>query len=226
MCGRFIAKTDANWERFFSLKKPPPEFVSYNIAPSQRVPVVRFAAAGRQCDLLRWGLVPFFAHGVAPRYHTINARSETVASSPAYRTAWRRGQRCIVPANGFYEWQLRPDGRKQPYFIRLADRELFGFAGLWDASVSEAGETIESFALLTVPASPLMASIHNSRQREPVILEIAEHERWLAGDAEAARRLLVTGPDERLLAWPVGTRVNSPRNDDEQLLQPLDQVKE
>jgi len=211
MCGRFIARTDRNWQNFFSLSKPPPEFESYNIAPSQQIPVVYRVSGGNDCELMRWGLVPFFAHGIPGNYSTINARSETVATSPAYRGPWKRGQRCIIPANGFYEWQQRED-RKQPYFIRLAERELFGFAGLWDRSVTADGQAIHSCTILTLPASPFMAAIHNTRQREPAILRPEDHESWLAGSAEQAQQSLKPASPGMLVAHAVANTVNSPRN--------------
>jgi putative SOS response-associated peptidase YedK len=217
MCGRFIAKTDRSWQNFFTLKKPPPEFSSYNIAPSQQIPVVLRVADGNDCQLMRWGLIPFFAHGVAGGYSTINARVETVATSPAYRGPWKRGQRCIIPANGFYEWQELPGG-KQPWFIRLRAQELFGFAGLWDRSVTDAGEAILSCTLITLPASPFMAEIHNTKQREPAIVRMHEHEAWLAGDPQQAGTMLRAAADGELLAHRVSRRVNSPRNQGEELL--------
>lgn len=217
MCGRFVARTDRNWQNFFSLKQPPPPFESYNIAPSQRIPVVYRVADANECELMRWGLIPFFAHGIPGQYSTINARAETVAASPAYRGPWKRGQRCIVPANGFYEWQERQDG-KQPYFIHLADRELFGFAGLWDRSVTAEGEVIHSCTVLTLPASPFMAAIHNTRQREPAILRPEDHERWLAGNAEEARQALRPATPGMLAAHEVSRRVNSPRNQGAELV--------
>ena len=218
MCGRFIAKTDHAWQNFFTLKKPPPQFESYNIAPTQTVLVVRHGTDGNDCELLRWGLVPFFARGVAGQYQTINARVETMESSPAYRGAWRQGQRCIVPANGFYEWQQLAGGEKQPWFIHLKERELFGFAGLWDRSVTSDGLVIESFTIITQPAEKFMADIHNGRQREPAILQPADHETWLAGNAADARALIKPAPDGTLSAYPVSRRVNSPRNHGPELI--------
>lgn len=220
MCGRFVARTDSRWEAFFGLKTPPPHFESYNIAPSQPVPVVYRVAGGNDCGLMRWGLIPFFANGVAGGYSTINARSETIATSPAYRTAWKRGQRCIIPANGFYEWQ-QLDGEKRPWFIHLADQELFGFAGLWDRSVTAQGEVIHSCTICTLPASPFMAAIHNTRLREPAILQPADYEAWLAGDTEQARQTLRPAVPGMLAAYPVSRRVNSPRHNGAELMKPL-----
>lgn len=217
MCGRFIARTDRNWQNFFSLKKPPPQFESWNVAPTQLIPVVRRVADGNECDLLRWGLIPFYARGIPGKYSTINARCETATTSPAYRGPWKRGQRCIIPANGFYEWQQR-DTTKQPYFIRVADHDLFGFAGLWDRSVSADGESIDSCTIVTLPASPFMAVIHNGRQREPAILRPEDHESWLAGTPEQAQLALKPATPGMLVAHEVGRRVNSPRNHGPELI--------
>ena len=106
---------------------------SFNVAPTQLVPVIRMHGGQRELVRMRFGLIPFFAKGDPGQYSTINARVETVRTSPAYRTAWKRGQRCLVIANGFYEWQVIADG-KQPWFISCADQPIFGFAGLWDQS--------------------------------------------------------------------------------------------
>ena len=222
MCGRFIAKTDQSWQNFFTLKKPPPQFESYNITPSQSVPVVRRSEDGNDCNLLRWGLIPFFAKGVPGKYHTINARVESMATSPAYRTAWRRAQRCIVPANGFYEWQELPGAVKQPWFIHTVERELFGFAGLWDRSIGADGVAVESFTIITMPAAPFMAEIHNTRRREPAILVPTDHEAWLAGDAEVARATLRPALAGSLSAHPVSRNVNSPRNHGPELIAALE----
>jgi putative SOS response-associated peptidase YedK len=227
MCGRFVARTDSRWEAFFGLKRPPPPFESYNIAPSQQVPVVYRAADGNDCGLMRWGLIPFFAKGIAGKYSTINARSETMATSPAYRTAWKRSQRCIIPANGFYEWQQLDDG-KRPWFIHLSDQDLFGFAGLWDQSVTADGQTIHSFTICTLPASPFMAAIHNTSFREPAILRPADHEAWLAGSLEQAQQTLRPAVPGMLAAHPVSRRVNSPRHNGVELMSPwgADEVSE
>jgi len=165
--------------------------------------------------------VPFFAKGVAGPYSTINARIETMTTSPSYRGPWRRAQRCLVLSSGFYEWQVLPDGKhKQPYFIKPADQEIFAMAGLWDESRPAEGPAIRSFTIITLPASPLMAQIHNSRQREPAILAADNVDSWLAGGAEQALAALQPYPDDLLSVWPVSTRVNSVRNDDAFLIEP------
>jgi putative SOS response-associated peptidase YedK len=218
MCGRYVSKTQAAWERSWSLNKAPPLFESYNIAPSTKVPVIRAIADGRDCDLIRWGLIPCFAKGVATKYSTINARVETIKTSPAYRAPWKRGQRCIIPALGFYEWHVEADGRKQPFYIHLADQEVFGFAGVWDRSVKEDGESVDSCTIITMPANELMADIHNVKARMPAILRTEDHDAWLSGSADAAETVLTPYPSELMVAHPVSTRVNTPKNTDAKLI--------
>jgi putative SOS response-associated peptidase YedK len=135
--------------------------------------------------MMRWGLVPFFAHGATPKYSTINARAETLATAASYRMPWRRGQRCILPAAGFYEWQLAADGSKIPWFIRTADQEVFGFAGLWDRSVGTDGTELLSCTIVTLPANALLARIHNVKQRMPAILDRGDQADWLGDDASS-----------------------------------------
>lgn len=220
MCGRYVSKIDDALEREWELTRTPPDFESYNVAPSQQVPAVREQDGERSCTLLRWGLVPFWAKGVPPKYSTINARVEGMTSAPSYRGPWKRGQRCILPALGFYEWQVQERG-KQPYLIRVTDQPLFGLAGLWDASTAEDGSVLESCTIITLPANHLMAEIHNTKQRMPAILRREDHAVWLAGDPEAAFACVQPYPDELMSAQSVSTRVNSPKNNDASLIQAL-----
>ena len=168
MCGRYVSHIEAAMEREWTLRRPPPLFDSYNVAPTQDVPVVRDTDEGRECILMRWGLVPFWAKGVPPKYSTINARIETITTAPTWRGPWKRDQRWILPTLGFYEWQDRPGGR-QPHYIHLTDQALFGFAGLWDSSTGS-DATLESAAIITMPA----------------ILRREDHVAWLEGDSDAA----------------------------------------
>ncbi len=164
--------------------------------------------------------MPFWAKGVPPKLSTINARVETVATAASYRGPWKRGQRCILPATGFYEWQLRESG-KQPFYIFLTEQSLFGFAGLWDASTNTDGEVLESCTILTMPANPLMAEIHNVKARMPAILRRDDHDAWLSGDADTAMNCITAYPQELMRAYPVSTVVNSPRNNELRLIEPL-----
>jgi putative SOS response-associated peptidase YedK len=192
----------------------------YNVSPSQAVPVVRWMHGQYEGTMMRWGLIPYFARGMAPKYSTINARIESIETAPAYRGPWRRGQRCVLPAGGFYEWHLSEAGVRQPFYIHLADQDVFGFAGLWDRSHGADG-VIESCTLITMPANPLLRQIHNVDQRMPAILRQSDHQAWLHGDQGQARAALVEYPADAMVAWPVTTRVNSPRNEGPGLIEPM-----
>lgn len=218
MCGRYVSKLDAALERDWALSRPPPLFESYNIAPTTKVPAVRERDGERACELLRWGLVPFWAKGVPPKLSTINARVETIRTAPSYRGAWKKGQRCVLPALGFFEWQVREAG-KQPWFIHLSDQRLFGLAGLWDASVAADGTVLQSCTIITMPANTFMAEIHNSKARMPAILAREDHDAWLGGDAAAALACLRPYPEAQMLAHTVSTAVNSPRNNEPRLIE-------
>ena len=195
MCGRFVSKASAAWEREYGLTArqlqlvPEAEtFECYNIAPTQNAPVVLVRDGQHTVRLMRFGLVPYWSHGIAPTFSTINATVERLRTAPTFRGPWRRGQRCIVPVIGFYEWQVQPDGKKQPYFVHITDRPEFGLAAVWDRSEADDGSAIESFAIITLPASPFMAEIHNAKKREPAILRREDHDAWLmAGQIRRSR---------------------------------------
>ena len=222
MCGRYVSPSAASIEREFEIpanewRFPP----SFNVAPSQQVPGLRRGATGLEAVMLRWGLVPFFAQGKIGPYSTINARVESIETSASYRTPWKRGQRCILPALGFYEWHINEDGSKQPFYIYLNDQPVFGFAGLWDRSVAEEGAALESCTIITLPANLLMADIHNGRARMPAILAREQHETWLSGDLADAKNALQSYPQELMVAYAVGKQVNSARNNEPRLIEPL-----
>ncbi len=222
MCGRYVTPAQAAAEREFTLRRSSWHFQPrYNVAPSTLVPVVRSTGGAWEGLMMRWGLVPFFARGETPRYSTINARAETLATAASYRMPWRHGQRCLLPAAGFYEWHVEEDGSKTPWFIHAADQAIFGFAGLWDRSVRSDGTEVLSCTIVTLGANPLLARIHNLGKRMPAILERGAQADWLGGDTAAAQRALQPYPQERLRAWPVSRRVNSPRNDGPELSAPL-----
>jgi putative SOS response-associated peptidase YedK len=220
MCGRYVSPDEASIEREFNLVHMEWKFpASFNVAPTEEVPVVRIRKGLRQGVRLRWGLIPFFAQGLPPKYSTINARIETVQTAASYRGPWNRGQRCLVPAQGFYEWQTLADGKRRiPYYIHLDDQEIFAFAGLWDASKTAGGQWIESCVHITMPANTLMAEIHNTQRRMPAILAKQDREAWLEGSPQEAWAALKPYPDEHMAAWPVSTRVNKPDNDDAELI--------
>ncbi|NBB92703.1 MAG: hypothetical protein GVY32_06010 [Gammaproteobacteria bacterium] len=234
MCGR--GGLDYSWSevyRYLDIFGSPPSggVRRLNVAPSRRqggevhwtrLPVCRAADSKRRLDELVWPLVPNWARAELPEYATANCRSEpgrpfgeTVGRKPAFRTAWKRGQRCLVPFSWFYEWDQRSQP-KQPYRVTSAGGELLVMAGLWDRSQSPSGEAVESFTLITTEPNELLRAI--GHHRSPVILDPGGFETWLAGSAEEAERLIVP-PTEGLLAASAVTRaVNNPGYEGEDLL--------
>jgi putative SOS response-associated peptidase YedK len=192
---------------------------SYNVAPSQRVPVVRWFEEGRQGLHMRWGLVPFFARGVPPKYSTTNATIEKLESGACWRGPWKRHQRCAIVASGFYEWHVNEDDSKTSFYITLADQPVFGFAGLWDQSVAADGAETLSCTIITMPPNALMAEIHNAKQRIPAILAADDIIAWLSGSTDEAKAALRPYPDDTMVAHKVSTRVNTPKNNDEKLVE-------
>lgn len=224
MCGRYVLAQHAKAEQALGVERVHWRGEqSFNVAPTREVPVVRMAAdGGREGVMMLWGLIPPFLKGEKPKFPTMNARIETMEAAPAFRDAWKKGQRCIVPARGFYEWQLIPDSPRQPWFIGLADNEVMPFAALWDRSVKADRTVVESFTIITLPANDFMAKIDLEKQRMPAILRAEDVETWLTGTPEQAKALLVQYPGEQLHAHKVSTRVNSPKVDDESLMDALD----
>ncbi len=206
---------------FLDLKMPAPEEMlkpSYNIAPTQRVPVARLAPDGSvELVSMRWGLVPSWSN--EPGSGFINARSETAATNRVFRKAYEQ-RPCIVPASGFYEWQKpADDGPKQPWYITMKDDSVMGFAGVWERWDHE-GAPIDTFAILTTSPNDLMRPIHD---RMPVILTRGHVRDWLntrADHAAARRSLLTQVPAALLRAHPVSRRVNSPKVNDERCIEP------
>jgi putative SOS response-associated peptidase YedK len=190
---------------------------SYNIAPQSVQPVVRLnpITGSREFALQRWGLVPFWAKDAKLGYTTFNARAEEAARKPAFREAFK-SRRCLVPADGFYEWQKMNAKTKQPFAIALNSGDPFAFAGLWESWQPSEGPPLETFTILTTSPNEMMKPIHN---RMPVILEPGDYARWLApGDpATPPVELLRPLPAEKMHAWPVSDRVGNVRNNDPEL---------
>ena len=216
MCERFyLTATPTEIKRQFKLDKVPELTPRYNIAPTQLSPIVISKGKGREILVARWGLVPAWSRDLSLGAGMVNAPAETLEAKPAYRVALQ-SQRCLVLANGFYEWQTR-GARKQPYKIAVRNGALIGFAGLWERWTPETGEAVETFTIITTEASRLVREVHD---RMPVIIAPTDHQRWLTASVDAVKRLLVpytTG----LTIVPVGERVNSIKNDDVSLLQPV-----
>lgn len=222
MCGRFaLYSPPSTLARRFETDTVPGMEARYNIAPSQSVFIVRDEGDKRRFALAHWGLIPFWAKDAKIGYSMINARAETVAEKPAFRTAFKQ-RRCLIPADGFYEWQvLQASKTKQPWFISLKNRDPMAFAGLWERWKSPEGREVESCSIIVTSANDLMQPIH---ERMPVILAPEDWGTWLAPhvtDSKTLQNLLQPYPGEEMAAWPVSTKVNSPKNDSEECIEEL-----
>lgn len=191
------------------------------MAPSQNIPILRRAGEGGQFALVHWGLVPSWAKERRfGGYSTINARAETVATKPAFRAAFRQ-RRAIIPADGFYEWRELPNSKiKQPWYITLKSGDPLALAGLWEHWISPEGEVLESCCIVVTDGNALMQPIHN---RMPVILAPSRWDTWLDPvnhDQAKLQALLQPYPADAMTAWPVSTRVNNPRHDAPDCLEP------
>jgi putative SOS response-associated peptidase YedK len=222
MCGKYILAQAAKAERALGIRRGRWEYPpSFRVLPTEQVPVVVQEAGERTAAMMRWGLSPWWAHGVPLKASTINATAERLASAPSYRDPWRRAQRCIFVMAGFYEPHVNDDGSRDPFFVRLSGQEVFGVAGLWERSRAGDGTAVLSCTLITVPANALLAEVHNEKQRMPAILADADHDAWLHGSAAAAYTALRGYPAELMQAWRVSRRVNSPRlPNDASLIEP------
>jgi putative SOS response-associated peptidase YedK len=219
MCGRYTLKTPVEElaEEFgfeaSSVELPP----NYNVAPTQEVAAILEEDGKRRLELLRWGLIPSWADDPSIGSRMINARSETAPEKPSFRRAFRE-RRCLIPADGFYEWQ-RTNGAKQPYYIRMKEGRPFAFAGLWESWKDDGGPEIRSCTILTTKPNALAAEIHD---RMPVILPAGSYDAWL--DPETGRDelygLLAPYPEDEMEAYPVSRFVNSPQNNDPRCIEP------
>lgn len=227
MCGRYGRRADkqriAEWMQTHNTDVFDDSYLapSYNVAPQSSQPVVRLDSemGGRELSIMRWGLIPFWSKDSKIAYSTINAKAETITTSPTYREAIKR-RRCLVPADWFYEWKKMDAKTKQPYAIALNDGSLFAFAGLWDTWKDKAtGQAINTYTVITTDPNQLMEPLHN---RMPVILQRRDYDRWLApGDpSQLPVDLLRPFPAEEMKAWKVGSAVGNVRNNSPELIVP------
>jgi putative SOS response-associated peptidase YedK len=225
MCGRARLSSDVSEIKIrFAIPpgRPAPNFApSWNVAPTDPLPIVGFnpKAQERGLDVMRWGLVPFWAKHIKVGFANINAKAEGIENKPAFREAFRQ-RRCLVPVDNFYEWKKTGTG-KQPYAIALADRRIMSLAGLWETWRSPAGERIRSFAIITTTPNELCAELHN---RMPIVLAPSSWPVWLGeepADLRELKALLAPYPSDEMTAWPVSPRVGNVKNNDPSLIEPI-----
>jgi putative SOS response-associated peptidase YedK len=224
MCGRARLSSDVSEIKIvFSIppERPTPNIpANWNAAPTEDLPVIRYdtRTGARSLDVLRWGLVPFWAKDIKVGFANINAKAEGIETKPAFREAFQR-RRCLVPFDCFYEWQKIGKDR-QPYAVALRDRCLMALAGLWETWRSRAGERVRSFAIVTTSPNGLLAPIHD---RMPVILAPENWPAWL-GEAPAdpgqLKALLVPYPADDMIIWLVDRQVGNVNNKDPELIEP------
>jgi putative SOS response-associated peptidase YedK len=221
MCGRFTLRKPAERiAREFQLEEIPAIEARYNIAPTQNILAIRQSPDGREAVMCKWGLIPSWAKDASISAKLINARSETVAEKPSFREAFKR-RRCIIPADGFYEWQ-RTGGKKQPFYFKLKDDGLFGLGALWDSWRTPDEESLETCSILTIEANEVLRPVH---KRMPVILHSDDYDLWLDEDdrkQELRTELLRPYPASEMTAYPVRTSINSPQHQGEELVQPIE----
>ena len=224
MCGRFTLASDTEtlMQTFINFKIPTNLSPRYNISPTQDVASVPNTPE-KQVEFLHWGLIPSWAKDPKIGNRMINARSETLAEKPSFRNAYKR-RRCLVLADGYYEWQKIPGDRvKQPVYIRLKSQKPFAVAGLWEAwQTKEMPEPLRSCTIITCPPNAFLEEIHH---RMPVILPAEAYAQWLSPDeqpADALQPLLIPYPGEEMEAYPVSRFVNRPTNDSPECIAPLE----
>ena len=229
MCGRFsnTSKPGAYEKEFKIGKKNPDIFrVRYNIAPSQMIDVVRADEDRHIVDQLKWGLVPAWAKDPNIGSRMINARAETLAEKPSFRNSFKQ-RRCIIPASGFFEWQKKAGGGggKQPFYFYVREKDLFGFAGLWEEWLDqESGELLETCTIITTEANEVLKPVH---ERMPVILKPSDYDLWLdpeENNTERLQKILVPYPAKEMGSHPVSKNINYPDNDSSDLIKPINSL--
>jgi putative SOS response-associated peptidase YedK len=222
MCERYVLPRQEDAEREFVPAHRWWKFTpSFNVSFPQYVPVLRRHDGAVEGVMMRWGLVPASAEAEPLADEKPDLPFEWVGQTPDTRDAWLNSQRCILPMSGFYLWHLTDRRYRQPYFVSVTDRSVFGVAALWERSEGGDDDVIESFTIITVPANPLVARLDRSGGRMPAILRRKDYPTWLSGTPVQAKAVLHAYPDTWMRAYPVSPKVNSPRNDDASLIRPI-----
>jgi putative SOS response-associated peptidase YedK len=226
MCGRFtLHAKPADVAEHFGLDELPDDLLGerYNIAPSQTVATVRLDDAGhRVLRMDRWGLIPAWAKDAKISFSLTNARAETVDEKPSFRSAFK-ARRCLIPADGYYEWEATGAKHKQPFYFRRIDGKLLGFAGLWERWTNPESQVIETCSIITTSANGIVRPVHD---RMPVILDPADYGQWLdpRTGADDLLTLLRPAPEEAVTAIPVSSYVSNARNQGPQCVLPVTAV--
>jgi putative SOS response-associated peptidase YedK len=222
MCDRYVLPDQVAAEREFLPALAWWKFAAkFNVAAQQYVPAIRIHDGQAEGMMMRWGLIPSWAEGKPTADPAASIDMDHMEDSNIYRMPWLGSQRCILPASGFYAWQLTSANYRQPYFVRLTNRSVFGVAAVWDRSVSEEDDVIESCSIIRVPTNALLADIANSDGRMPAILRRRDYDTWLRGTPVQAKAALQPYNPAWMQAYPVSPRINSNAADDAGLIQPV-----
>ncbi|HEX8734950.1 MAG TPA: SOS response-associated peptidase [Pyrinomonadaceae bacterium] len=226
MCGRFTNRAKPEQIKTeFKVGKLNPDIYKerYNIAPAQMIDVV-LETGERELSQFKWGLIPSWAKDADIGNRMINARAETLTEKPSFRDAFKK-RRCIIPASGFYEWQKKGSGAKQPFYFYLKEKEVFGFAGLWEEWIDKtSGDVLETCTIITTEANDVLKPVH---ERMPVILKAANYDEWLdpkENNTDRLQKLLAPYPADEMSSHAVSTSVNFPDADSAELIKPLNSL--
>lgn len=218
MCGRFaIDISKPAFQKRFHIEQLEIQLAPhYNVSPGMLLPTI-IHTSPKRVMLMKWGFIPHWSKTPTVKFMNINARAETITTSPAYRFAFEK-QRCLIPAIGFYEWAKLEDGTKQPYFFKLTTQPVFAFAGIWDTWRDAEGKEFNTCAMITTEANGVVGKIH---PRMPVILKEADEESWLSEKSESSLRMKLLRPyvDSSMVGYRVSTQVNNARIDDKRLIE-------
>jgi putative SOS response-associated peptidase YedK len=222
MVERYVLPDQATTEREFMPVECWWRFTaSFNVSFQQYVPAICMHGGNAEGVMMRWGLIPAVAKGQPSDNDAPSADIDLIERDPDFREPWLNNRRCILPASGFYVWQLTPEKFKRPFFIRLVARSVFGIAAVWDRSEGDDDHVIESCAVVTLPANSLVAGIDNVARRMPAILRRKHYSTWLTATPAQARGVLAPYPAEWMEARAVSPRINSLKHNDAALIQPV-----
>jgi putative SOS response-associated peptidase YedK len=222
MCERYVLPDQVVAEHEFLPEQAWWKFTArFNVAPQQYVPAIRVHDGQTEALMIRWGLIPAWAEGRPTAEPTACVDMDGIEHSNIYRMPWLSGQRCILPVAGFYTWRLTDANYRQPYFVQLTRRSVFGVAAVWDRSVTEDDDVIESCSVILVPANDLLAGMVEGRAGMPAILRRRDYQTWLRGTPGEAKTALQTYNPDWMQAHAVSPRINSVKQDDVGLIRPV-----